>query len=69
MIEEIQIGLRKQTPSVEGNWLYKDHEQGRLFYSAVWLGKEENPFPECTNEEKEAYERAHNPEEQSEITE
>lgn len=60
----------KQTPDVEGNWLYRDMENGsRYFTNIVYLGKDINgndipPYHECTNEEKEAYEREHSPEQE-----
>lgn len=47
----------------EGKWLYQDRgENDRYFTTFVWLGKDEDPWAECTNEEKEAWEEEHKPE-------
>lgn len=52
--------LRPQTPSVPENWL---HDGGpdwqRIFRKLVYLGKDAEPWAECTNEEKEEWEREH----------
>lgn len=57
------MALRIQKPTVEGNWLYQDRgENNRYFTTIVYLGKHEPEWPECTNEEKEAWEREHAPE-------
>ena len=56
------MALRIQRPSVEGNWLYQDRgENDRYFTTVVYLGKHEPKWPECTNEEKEAWEAEHQP--------
>lgn len=56
------MALRIQTPSVEGNWLYQDRgESDRYFTKKVILGKREPEWAECTNEEKEEWEREHQP--------
>lgn len=50
-------GLRTQVPDVEGNWLYIDFsEENRQFYKSIDLGKTQEPFPECTDEEKKQWE-------------
>lgn len=43
----------------DGHWLYNEAELGRNFVHAVTLGKDEprSHWVECTNEEKEEYER------------
>ena len=47
----------------EGKWLYKDQgEDNRYFTKVVYLGKEEEPWPECTDEEKHEWEDEHRPE-------
>lgn len=52
-----------QYPNVDGNWLYQDDEQGnRQFTDSVALGKGADPWNECTDEEKTAWEEAHKPE-------
>ena len=54
------MALRIQKPTVEGNWLYQDRgENNRYFTDVVYLGKHEPEWAECTNEEKEAWEREH----------
>lgn len=54
------MALRIQRPSVEGNWLYQDRgENDRYFTTIVYLGKHEPAWAECTNEEKEEWEREH----------
>lgn len=56
-------GLRTQVPDVEGNWLYIDFsENDRQFYKSIDLGKTQEPFPECTDEEKKQWEEEHKPE-------
>lgn len=61
MIQEIII--RKQTPSVEGNWLYRfDENSNRYFISqCVYLGKDDTQWAECNEEQKLEYEK-HNEE-------
>ena len=55
--------LRPQTPVNPDNWLYKDFEENRREFSKfIYLGKEDTQWGECTNEEKETYEREHEPE-------
>lgn len=57
------MALRIQTPSVEENWLYQDRgENDRYFTKKVILGKNAEPWAECTNEEKEQWEHDHQPE-------
>ena len=54
------MALRIQTPSVESNWLYQDRgENDRYFTKKVILGKNEPEWAECTNEEKEQWEKEH----------
>ena len=39
----------------------------RTFHPSVYLGKEDNPWKECTNEEKVAWEELNKVEEQQEV--
>ena len=49
-----------QRPTKPENWLYEDRgENGRYFTTIVYLGKDAEPWAECTNEEKEEWEREH----------
>ena len=58
------MALRVQTPSQPDNWLYQDRgENDRYFTKLVYLGKNADEWPECTNEEKEQWEHDHQPEE------
>lgn len=50
-----------QYPDVEGNWLYNDEQDYRQFTDCVMLGKDAPLWSECTNEEKEQWEREHAP--------
>lgn len=51
---------RVQYPTPLNEWLYQDQEDGsRIFTDYVILGKEAEPWQECTNEEKLAWEEAH----------
>ena len=54
MIEEII--LRKQTPTAPNEWLYEDNQDGRFFCKEVYLGKHAEPWHECTDADKAAYE-------------
>ena len=61
------MALRIQRPSVDGNWLYQDRgENDRYFTNMVILGKHEPEWAECTNKEKEEWEREHQQPEQQE---
>lgn len=52
----------------EGNWLYQDRsENDRYFTDMVLLGKHEEPWAECTNAEKEEWEREHNPQPEPQV--
>ena len=54
----------KQTPTKEGNWLYKDIDaNNRCFTKQVYRAAGTAPWPECTDDEKTEWERAHQPEE------
>lgn len=51
-----------QYPNIKDNWLYQNDEQGnRQFTDSVALGKGAQPWHECTNKEKEDWEKEHNP--------
>ena len=52
--------LRPQTPSVPENWLHDEApDWQRVFAKLVYLGKEAEPWAECTNEEKEQWKHDH----------
>ena len=54
-IEIDKYGNRNEY-SDEGKWLYQDRvENDRYFTTVVFLGKNEEPWPECTNEKKEQW--------------
>ena len=56
------MALRIQKPSVESNWLYQDRgENDRYFTKLVYLGHNAEEWPECTDEEKTAWEEEHKP--------
>lgn len=58
-IEIDKYGNRNEY-SDEGKWLYQDRsENDRYFTGIVLLGKEEKPWPECTQAEREEFERTH----------
>lgn len=51
---------RKQVPSNPDNWLYRYmSEDDRIFTKLVYLGKNDIPWPECTDAEKEQWEHEH----------
>lgn len=53
---------REQTPSAGYDWLYKDFgEDNRVFSKLVYLGVNDAPWDECTNEEKREWEEKHKP--------
>ncbi len=53
--------MKTQTAQ-EGNWLYQDQsEDYRYFTKEVYLPDDAGLWPECTNEEKEAWEEEHKP--------
>lgn len=57
MIQEITLTKRVQTPTPPNEWLYQDQsEDFRYFTKRVLLGKNAEPWPECTDEEKEKWE-------------
>lgn len=49
-----------QRPSVESNWLTDNAEENRGFWKAAGM-PEGQALPECTDEEKIAWEEAHKP--------
>lgn len=67
MIKETNVILRKQTPTTPNEWLYlssiEDGKESRNFVASVYLGANAEPWQECTNEEKLAWEEAHKQEE------
>lgn len=51
---------RTQYPTPPNEWLYQDQEDGsRIFTDYVILGKEAEPWSECTTAEKEQWEKDH----------
>lgn len=68
MIENILI--RKQTPSVEGKFLYRFDENSNRYYvsTCVYLGKADTEWDECTEEQKLAFEK-HNEEQDAALRE
>lgn len=55
--------LRTQVPDVEGNLLYIDFgNNDRQFYKSIDLAKTQDPFPECTQAEREQWKEEHKPE-------
>lgn len=58
MIEEVSVTLRKQTAS-EGCWLYQDQlGDMRYFTKFVYLAPKDTEWPECTEEERAAWQEA-----------
>lgn len=56
MIQEITFTKRMQTPTPPNEWCYKDQgENFRYFTKRVILGKDAEPWHECTNNYKEGY--------------
>ena len=51
--------MKKQVPSAEDNWLYKDENDTRIFSKEIYLPEEEPFWLECTNAEKEKWEEEH----------
>lgn len=52
--------MRKQEPKNPDNWLYRDiSENDRIFTKIVYLGINDTPWLECTNDEKEQWEEDH----------
>ena len=57
MIQEITLTKRVQTPTPPNEWCYQDQgENFRYFTKKVILGANAEPWAECTDEEKTAYE-------------
>ena len=55
--------MNKQVVSESTNWLYnQNNANGRTFCKAVYHANSEE-WPECTDDEKTEWERAHQPEE------
>lgn len=54
---------REQIPTPPNEWIYKqESEEERLFWTKFTHWNENEPdLPECTNEEKEEWERQHQP--------
>ena len=56
MIEEITLTKRVQTPTSPNEWCYQNQgENFRYFTKRVLLGKDAEPWHECTNNYKEGY--------------
>lgn len=51
---------RKQIPSTPDNWLHNNAQDWqRIFSKLVYLGKDAEPWQECTDAEKEQWEADH----------
>ena len=58
-----EFTTRVQTPDEGFDWLYKDQEgEPRMFRHEVGLPPEAEPWGQCTDAEKEAWEAEHLPE-------
>lgn len=56
--------MKEQTPIKPSNWLYRDTQDGiRMFTRLVLHCDGDALWPECTDAEKTAWERAHQPQE------
>lgn len=60
MIEELSVVLRKQTPNPPNEWLYETTVidgglEKRNFVPFAYLGKNAEPWLQCTNNYKEGY--------------
>lgn len=56
MIQEITLTRRIQTPTPPNEWLYHESADGfRTFHERVLLGKDAEPWPECTDIERLAW--------------
>ncbi len=54
---------KRQIPTSHDNWLFQDFsENERVFSKEVFLADNAEEWAECTNEEKEEWERQHQPE-------
>ena len=52
--------IRKQEPSKTDNWLHDGAQDWkRVFSKLVYLGKDAEPWAECTQAEREEFERIH----------
>lgn len=52
--------MKIQRPTKENNWLYEDKsENDRYFFKIALLADDASEFPECTDAEKEEWEREH----------
>lgn len=52
--------IRKQEPSSPDNWLHDGvNSWQRLFRKLVYLGKDAEPWAECTTAEKISWEKSH----------
>ena len=64
------MALRIQRPTPPNEWMYEDRgESDRYFTKYVILGKNAEPWQECTNEEKEQWEHDHQPEQPEQVQE
>lgn len=57
------MAIRRQTPSNQNNWLYRDLGEDRAFSKVVYLGINDTDWDECTNEDKTKWEEEHKKEE------
>lgn len=56
------MALRIQRPTKGYDWLYQDRgENDRYFTDVVYLGKHEPEWAQCTQAEREKWEKEHKP--------
>lgn len=60
----IRFMVRRQTPSVPSNWLYRDLGEDRAFSKVVYLGINDTDWDECTDDDKTKWEEEHKKEEE-----
>ena len=60
------MALRIQRPTEGYDWLYQDRgENDRYFTDIVYLGKHEEPWSECTESQKEEWEKQYRSEQET----
>ena len=63
MITEETVTLRHQTPTPPNEWLFQsemiEEQEVRTFSREVYLGKDSEPWHECTNAAKQQWEDEH----------
>ena len=70
MIQEITLTKRVQTPTPPNEWCYQDQgENYRYFTKRVLLGHDAEPWLQCTDADRQAWEDEHRPEPIDEVQE